>query len=733
MTIFITESFKLDLSHLNIKFSEENTFFEKDLIKQYSFPFKIPRERNFIPLYEFVRSHNSVNSNLYIQGLLFHNDKYYEAEMLLLSSSKTIESVFYYSFQKLTIFDRKLNTLDWANIEVGDDIEAFAQQKIAQYYPTTLINFPQIYAPDTYKDYEFGNGQYAGFINHNVDGEFQAAVYETIYGFTVTRMNEMRPFLYLKEIIKFIFSEIGYAVLGDFVDNASIEKCLLYHSNPIYYTNNDYARNENLTLTLSQSNVSGYNPIYLTYNEYVKEIVMSSYGTYKVRLSVEGDIQANSEECFIRCYFNDNQLTGGFAIARNNDGAGDFYRDFEFEFHVPKDEVGNTFEIRIITTTNTKPTIEGELELTGTLRPLYRNFIALKDLLPDVTVGAFVNAVKETFNMTSIFDPSTQTVRFDFFNSFVDNQQAINLSNFGVDAVPRKFNRSVGYKISFSDGEVLNLNKDGDFITTQVGFSDKKIPIEPLPVTYIDAQPNVKHQDGLSLLFFESNADAKPLVIDGDIAFHRLGFVHTFLRNWYYQNLNSEEYKLTVNLPIYISAKLNAESKIWFYNNYFLVHNLKRENINPLFEKVNLRLFKLKSYPTFNLIIDGGDGGGPTEYEPPTAITSAFGAFGALFQTTEFNATIYGSAIGGPSYFTVDIYANGSTDPQGLSLSFGWQVLSSPDGNASGSFVAQNADHSITRFTNSSYINLAGVYSIRLTVINSVGLSDTIDLTVTAS
>ena len=163
------------------------------------------------------------------------------------------------------------------------------------------------------------------------------------------------------------------------------------------------------------------------------------------------------------------------------------------------------------------------------------------------------------------------------------------------------------------------------------------------------------------------------------------------------------------------------------------MHNLKRLNVNSLFEKFSLRLFKLKSYPTFNLVIDDGSGTGGTTFEPPIAVTSSFGAFGVPFQTTQFNATIYGSAIGGPSYFTVDIFANGSSDPQGLTLSFGWEVISSPDGNASGSFISQNSTHSITRFTNSGYINLAGNYTIRLTVVNSQGLSDTVDVTVTAS
>ncbi|WP_340074572.1 PKD domain-containing protein [Leptobacterium sp. I13] len=728
MTIFITESFKLDLSHLKIKFSEENSFFEKGLIKQYSFPFKIPRERSFIPFFQFISDHNSIESNRYVKGTLFRNDRYYDAELLITGVSKGLEVVIYYNTYKLDIMGSSLRSLPWGTIEAGNDIHTFAAQTVLKDYPDTPVNFVEVYAPDRYKDYEFGNGQYAGFINHNVNGVFQDTVYE-VFGISFARMNEMRPFLYLKEVVQFIFSQIGYTVTGDLMTNASINKCLLYHDNPIFYTNNDYERGENLILTLLQANVSGYTPNYLTYNEYAHAIVMNSYGTYKVKVSVEGDIQAAGEECYIRCYFNNTLLAT--AIARD---AGDFTREFSFDFNVGVSETGNAFEIRVIATDATKATISGEFEITGTLRPLYRSYISIKDLVPDITVEGFINAVKESFNMATVFDPATQTVRFDFFTSFVDGQSVLDLSKFAMDVVPRSFNKSVGYKIPFSDGEVLNLSREGEFVTEEIGFTEEKPPLEPLPVVYIDGEAGVKHQDGLSVLFFQSNSDANPLVIDGNISYSRLGFVHTFLRNWYYQNLNSEEYNLTLNLPIYISSKLNADSKVWLYNNYFIVRSLKRSTISSLFETISLRLFKLKNVPTFNLVITdpgGGNSGGGTTYEPPVAVTTISAAVNT--PATQYSATIQSSPFGGPSSFYVDIPGNHSSDPQGLPLSFSWEVISSPDGNASGIFQAQNPEHSVTRFSNSGYINLAGNYVIRLTVVNSVGLSDTIDVTVTVS
>jgi hypothetical protein len=723
MTIFYTEGFRLDLTHLNITFSEENPFFEKDLIKQQSFPFKIKRERNFISFFEFVDSHNSVDSNKYTQGILFRNDKYYEAELVILNILTDIDAMFYYSPDKLTIFDIPLKALPWPEIEVGDDIYQFAKDTIAKDYPDTVINFHEVCDEEKYKDNDWG--PYSGFINKNENGDFQKTL-NTVYGLNFPVMNEMRPFIYVKEIMSFIFDQVGYTITGDFDTNSSISKALQYHNNSIFYTNKEYLLKEELDLTLSQSNISGYTPATVTYNRYVKGIIMYSKGSYKVDFNIRGNFTVQNEECHVQFYFKNTLL--GSLISRNNNSA-TFDKNISLDVHVPIEDEGEQLEIRVICSSTTKNTIESDYEITGTERPLYNSSFSLSELLPDVTVGEYVTAVKESFVLNSVFDEPTKTVKFDFFYSISNNPDPVDLSDYMINKVSRKLNKSIGYKISFADGEALFLNKKGDFIPEGTGYTEYNIPLQPLKVIYIDALPAVKHQEQNSITFFESNALAKPLVAEDDISYSRLGFVHAFLRNWLYQLLNSEEYNQTLKLPVHISSKLTSESFIWFYNNTFLVHKIKRYNTNLLFEKLTLKLFKLKSYPLFNPIVDLGDGN--TQYDPPTAFTSNI-SFGSTL-VTQFNATIYPSAFGGPSSFIVDIYANGSSDPQGLDLSFAWEVLSSPGGNALGIFQSQNSNHSITRFTNSGYINLAGDYNIRLTVVNSVGLSDTIDIIVTAS
>lgn len=727
MTIFITELFKLDLTHLKITFSEENTFFEKDLIKQQSFPFKIPKERSFIPFFEFVSSHNSTETNKIVPGILFRNDKYYQAELLVLNISATLDAIFYYSADKLTIFDLPLKSLPWPVLDVGNDMYQFAKNTIAKDYPATLINFSEVHHPEKHKDNDWGN--YAGIINNNIDGDFQRAIANpfSIANFFIPVMNEMRPFIYQKEIIKFIFSQIDYTVIGDFESNASIGKALQYHDNSIFYTNEEYSSVKNiLPLTTYQSNISGYSPATVIYNKYINTLVMVSEGYYNFTLSLKGTFTVSWEEIHVKVYF-DNQLIG--AIIQRNNNSASFDQEIGRSFYIPFEDKGKQFRVEVICSATTKYSLEGGYEIVGCKMPLYRDTINLSDLCPDVTVGEYVKNFKESYSLNSVFDPPTKTVSLIFFNSLYNNDNKVDLHDFMIENVNRSLNKSVGFKINFTDGEILYLTQKGVFIPDSIGFEDYNISIQPLQVFYPDGNPAVKHQDSLSILFFESNVNARPLVEEGDIKYSRLGFIHQFLRSWLFQLLNSEEYSQTINLPIYIASKITAESLICSYNNNFLVHTLKRKNVNSLFEQINIKLFKLKSYRTFNAVID--DGSGNPTYLPPVAFVSD-----SAFNTnliTDFSTQITPGVFANPSSFAINIFANKSTDPQNLDLSYSWEVVSSPNDSGIGSFAPQNTDHSITRFFASAFLLPTGDYYLKLTVVNSVGLLNEILIKVVVS
>lgn len=720
MTIFYTEGFKLDLSHLSITFSEENSFFEKDIIKQQSFPFKIKREKSFISFFEFVDSHNSVDSNKYVKGILFKDDKYYNAEILVLSVTNEINAVFYYNVNDLDILDLPLKSLPWPDIDLGDDVYQFAKDTIGKDYPETPINFHEVYHPEKYKDYDWGT--YSGFINKNINGEFQR---DLVTGSLDSKfMNEIRPFVYVQKIIEFIFDQIGYTVEGEFIDDPSVKLALQYHDNPIFYTNETFNVKDDYEATVLENDVSGYGDQSIVYNVYGQGIYIPSYGTYTLDFSISGEFNDPNEACYVEFFLKGNKVAS-FNI-QNEEGSNNFSQNLQHEFHLLKEDQDELLEIKVICSGPVFVTLSSEYEINGTKRPLYRNSFNLSKLLPDTTVGQYIMDIEDTFLLSSVFDEPTKTITYDFFKNNETSGETIDLSIYTKTSVTRKLNKAIGYKVLFSDNEILYLDKKGDFITPTSGFSEYVIPIQPLKLGYSNAQPIVHHQDHTSITFFKSNSLAKPSDSNEVMIFTRFGFVHRFLREWMFQKLNSETYSHRCLLPIHIACKISVTNKLWFYNNFFIAHKIQRSNLGLLFQQIKMELFKLKSVPLFTYVID--DGSGSTSFLPPSIIVNDDQSNNLV---TNYSVTpIFYDFT--PYKFTIILYADGSSDPQGLELSFGWEIINDPVGRKlTDTLEPLNEENSIIQFTRYGFNGISGDHVLRLTVYNSQGLSSSQNLTIT--
>lgn len=733
MTILYTAYFKLDLSHLNIKFSEENDFYEKDLIKQYSFPFKIPKQRGFIPFFEFISSHNSANENTLINATLFRNGNFYEAELMIIGIKKDIEAVIYFSKNKLTIYNRPLNSLPWEVLEIGNNIFDFANTTKGLDYPATPINFVQIYDPEKHKSYDYGQyvnpfttsnaPENGNFINHCDDGFFiDSEILPD--GTVVQKMNEMRPFIYIPKIIEFIFNEIGYTVQGDIINNTHLNKALQYHDNSIFYTNKDLLKTIPTQFAYFTYNVPVTYPTTIGHSKFIHTVDFDpTFASYNIKVEITGMLRvAVKNECRLLFVFNNEVFAEKAVQHLDPPQDGDFELTLEARLNIPPNSTTHELQIQMVTPNLVENTVVGTIEIKGTPRPLYKPTLNMASLLPDVTVGNYINAVKESFNLTSIFNEKTKIVTFNFFKSFISNTATVDLSKYAQIEPSRRLNKKTGYKIEFKDAQVLYLDKTGEFVFDAIGFDKISIPLQPLHTLFIDVKPNVRHQNGLSVLFYKANTKALPLINNGDVSYTRYGFIHHFLRVFLYQELNAEEYNSTMDVPIFEALKIESSSKLKMHNNYFTPLSLKRENKNSLFEKINGRFLKLKNAPYFNFGL----------FSPNVVVgylnvdNSTFPATTIFTQALTIVATVtyLDANFGGSSAFiTCNIIADRTTDPQGLDMFYEWETVSTPSGNIDGEFIALNAEQSNVTFKILAVSNISGDYTVKLKVTNSEGLS----------
>lgn len=593
MIIFTTESFKIDLSHLNITFSENNAFFEKDLIKQQSFPFKIPKERSFIPFFEFIGGHNSTESTQLVEGTLFRNDKYYSAELIILNISDTINAIFYYNEAVLPILEQFIKTLPWANVNVGENMFSFASQKInvgsSELAP---INFPKVSDPKLYENYKYG--KYLGFINDNRNTLFFEKDIEN-----ERVVNEIRPFLYLKKILNFIFSEINYTVIGDFQTDEAINKCLLFHTNSIFYTNKEPVAGGTVPSffyyrTHSYPNSGGGTTTVLYYRPKIGTLAWGfnfpRKGTYKMTFKFKGRVDRTISTNF-------DILFSGISIGTSyNYANGDeYYFDYEHFFYVDVNYSQLSVPLTVEMVSGEVDTINITYTIENTLKPLYNTSFNLKELLPEnITVASFINSVKDTFNLTSIFNHRNKTVKFDFFETFINDGNIIDLSKYSNESYSRKLNKKIGYKIKFLNNNIFHIDKLGNFRAFGLAYTNKIIPMELLELKSFENNLYVKSQENLSILFYTPNSHGNSNAQISYNYYHRGSFIVKFLKYGYVSELNSEEYNITLILPIFIAAQINTLIKIFINQNIFIVHEIRRQNITPLFEKIRLRLFKIK-------------------------------------------------------------------------------------------------------------------------------------------
>ena len=63
------------------------------------------------------------------------------------------------------------------------------------------------------------------------------------------------------------------------------------------------------------------------------------------------------------------------------------------------------------------------------------------------------------------------------------------------------------------------------------------IPLQPLPLKYINGQPYFVHQKKQGILYYEANENALPKTTNNGINLDRFAFINQFIRPWLYQNL----------------------------------------------------------------------------------------------------------------------------------------------------------------------------------------------------
>ena len=380
------------------------------------------------------------------------------------------------NFSSLSCTGTKLREFDYgADIDMGIDKIAFANNIATLNYPATNFNFPPVYNEGFYG--EGSDNKNPDYFNIMNNWDIAAGVY---LDNNVSNKNTLVPMVYLHHIIKSGFAFDGYSVddTVGFMADATKKNLLVYTNQSIDekgsltgfgmlagtiptwpLTTHTAAMGEH-TLIFNNDSTGGcydslgaYNPTTGHYtiqatgqhlikvNLNIRGFNMSSpgvYPTYKLKLYEDGVVIHT---------FLSNQLSQAGSLSVWN---------ASWWFTANAADVGKdlwlTFEIVMPGGTNPSGYFRLDYSYFGvndlpntTGFNVFKRYWNMRDQVPDITFGQLLNAIKETYNLTYKIDRVNKIVRIHYFDELLQQPQR-DFSNQATSNHEIKFDNSIVIK-----------------------------------------------------------------------------------------------------------------------------------------------------------------------------------------------------------------------------------------------------------------------------------------------
>lgn len=508
MLRFTSNRLDLDLSHLNITFTETNVLFQDELSSEYSFPFDIPAK--LLAKINDYTSYNTAVLTKQEKGYLYR-DGVIDSAVLKLHEIKgnMVSCVLYAGTDVLSKLDVDLKDLGLMDFTV-DDIAEHALGVIPLQYPEVNYNFPMVFT-DKYND----NSDFAGFkgiYNNYENGQFLENEINEDTGDVIN--NIMQPMPYLLYVLTAGFASVGMELKGDVLTDPDLLKALLFRDGEYY-------------INLQRTDI----PINISVDDFQSKVLMNTYqhSLYSKTINVErkGDYVLNGS--FTNVFVRDRPFGYRYTsltvkITKVYNGVSEVLYDQNQPYTTnylnrPVDVITQSVSIDVdlqleegttIIIEKTEVSRDGHNSVTPdypdtvglTLYPVrYRHVdgtpvisvenidaVQLGKVVPDMTLKDLVNIVRTWKNLNYIL--SGNIVTMDYVQPALDRTQALNLSDYEIEEPTLDYSEEKSYELTFADGaandgyiyDKLFIDADG------VKTNTYKTKSETTPIT-IDALP----------------------------------------------------------------------------------------------------------------------------------------------------------------------------------------------------------------------------------------------------
>lgn len=582
-TRFIHDNFQLDVSNLELVWTEENTWFKDEFFLSSSFPFEL--DYGYIPYFERFRHKNLSLQSFYFEGKLEKNGKIEDAVLELESAGDNLQLTIRYGVEALPNWNKNISEIPLAVVlPLGGDMAFLANQMLGMTYPDVNYNFPAIHSK-FYQDspmYE----HFQGTLNKRVGGFF---VLNTETFEEVKNRNIVYPFPYHLYVLKSVIEEAGYVLKGDILTDPDLKDAILFSGKKIF----DF---EALPKPV-EWNITEIDREYVDWP--VSFYSSSMELNYKGNFRLTGVI--NSFALLMGIKLN------GVVIYTYREG---MPLDVDVTFDTPDND--NLLELELLQRFSGSGTVAALTlktnhlyDIDGNQIPYLANFsnVQLADKLPDMTVGEFIKFHKNLKNYD--FDlRNNNEIWMNLIKNEVTDSEVIDISEFESNSVIRKFEQAKSFSLQY-EGEYddykftkVFIDKNGFVIddfenkedTTSININGIPLPIEEqngittaVQLTDDGGKLMLVKYDGLNA----GENWAKPMNLD----------CQTLFLNYWQQWLNFMVHatKFTWSIKAHPNSLMNVrrKSKLFSFNNLFFVFSLNR-SLKKDVEEITIEAYSSK-------------------------------------------------------------------------------------------------------------------------------------------
>lgn len=501
MIVIQTETFQLDISTFGVTLKEENDLFTNSINRNYSLPFYLDGTPDILRKLGIPTLKNISNLETKISCRIIMPTRHYSAILFLgeVTGSK-IECDLIYGDETLPVYDRELKDLPWP-INITTSAAMLAKGNSNKSWPQVGFNFPMLYRPKIKEDSNYE--AFEGFVN-NYQG-FDYVENEEVNGEFLNR-NVLAPFPYVLEILRFIYETAGKRVMGKVFENELLQKVLYVPENYLEkFRGAEYVQFSFSTPV--DTEFSYYGPLGI----YEREFTPTLPGDYEV------DYNLNLDPVLARYFefniFSEDALSGARtplfeAISQNNRVS----LDDNYSVNIPEADQYDKIVVQLKLNHTTEDISEWnnfEYSFKGGQLNQYPNVFSLKDFVPDMTAGEFVNEIANWLNLD--IDINERFVEINFAQESVLQKKVRNHSHLEIPEPTITNNTNRFYKLSYANGERVFVNKNGRIYSDQDEEGDDVVNID------MDVQPLVveRNKDITTAVWPEEKAKINLVVYDG--------------------------------------------------------------------------------------------------------------------------------------------------------------------------------------------------------------------------